>query len=94
MRYHWGFGVGHLHAHQSISTYQPKGIDAPHELVPELLPVGRDMKTTDVNDNDESDNSEIGLEDGEFEGWDDVESDDSNEGGNDSNDQGSDDDDE
>jgi hypothetical protein len=92
MRYHWGLGVGHLHAHQSTSSYQSKGIDAPHEPVPETLPVSRDTKTTDVNDDDESDNSEIGLEDHEFEGWDDVESDDSNEGGNDSNDQGSDDD--
>jgi hypothetical protein len=94
MRYHWGLGVGHLHAHQSTSSYQSKDIDAPHELVPESLPVGGDTKTTDVNNGDESDNSEIGLEDREFEGWDDVESDDSNEGGNNSNDQGSDDDDE
>ena len=59
---------------------------AQDELVPESLPVGGDMRTTDVaNDDDdsddgESDNSEMGLEDRE--GLDDLESDNSSDGGN------------
>jgi hypothetical protein len=68
-------------------------MDAQDEPVPESLPVGRDVRTTDVaNDDDddgESDNSEMGLEDRE--GLDDLESDNSSDGGN-SYDQDSDDD--
>jgi len=53
--------------------------------VPELesLPIGGDVRTTDVDNDDddnESDNSEMGLEDRE--GLDDVESDNSSDGGN------------
>ena len=50
MRYHWGLGIGHLHAHQSTSSYQPMVIDAPHEQVSESLSVGRDTKTTDLDE--------------------------------------------
>jgi hypothetical protein len=60
-------------------------IDAQDEPELESLPIGRDVKTTDVADDnddndDESDNSELGLEDRE--GLDDVESDNSSDCGN------------
>ena len=58
-------------------------MDAQDEPVPESLPIGGDAKTTDVDDDDdddESDNSEMGLEDRE--GLDDVETDNSSDGGN------------
>ena len=85
MRYHLGLGVGHLHAHLSTSSNQlmTRSMDAQDEPAPESLPIGRDVITTDVaddDDNNESDNSEMGLEDRE--GLDDVESDDSSDGGN------------
>ena len=91
MRYHWGLGVGHLHVHQSTSSHQSMGINAPDEPVPELPPGGGDTRISDVEDDDESDNSEMALEDREFEGWDDVES---NDDGNNSDEQDSEDDDE
>ena len=92
-------GVGHLHAHQSASSCIPhgsRGIDAPDDPIPEQLPGGGDTQTADM-ENDahhELDNPEMALEDREFEGWDDVESDDPNDGGNDSDQQASDNDDE
>lgn len=59
-------------------------MDAQDEPVTESLPIGGDVRTTDVGDededDDESDNSEMGLEDRE--GLDDVESDNSGDGGN------------
>ena len=57
--------------------------DAQDEPVPEPLPIGGDVRATDVaddDDDDESDYSEMGLEDRE--GLDDVESDNSGDGGN------------
>ena len=53
-------------------------VDAQDELVPELLPISRDVRTTDVanednEDNNESEFSEMGLENRE--GLDDLESD-------------------
>ena len=88
MRYHLGLGVGHPHAHLSTSSNQlmTRSMDAQDEPAPESLSIGRDAITTDVadddddDDDDESDNSEMGLEDRE--GLDDVESDDSSDGGN------------
>ncbi len=90
MRYHFGLGVGHLYAHTSTSSYRSMSMDAQDELVPESLPIGGDVRTTDVadDDNDELDDSEMGLEDRE--GLDDVESDNAGDGGN-SHDQDSDD---
>jgi len=58
-------------------------MDAQDEPVPESLPIGGDVRTRDVyndDDDDESDNSEMGLEDRE--GLDDLESDNSSDGGN------------
>lgn len=82
MRYHWGLGVGHLHAHPPTSTYIPdnsRDVDASNDLFadPELPPGEADTHITDVDDNmyRESDNPEMGLEDRDLEGWEDVESD-------------------
>ena len=83
MRYHFGLGVGHLHAHMFTSSYRLMNTDAQDEPVPEPLPIGGDVRATDVaddDDDDESDYSEMGLEDRE--GLDDVESDNSGDGGN------------
>jgi hypothetical protein len=82
MRYHYGLGVGHLYAHMSTSSHRSMSMDAQDEPVPESLPIGRDVRTTDVadDDDDESDSSEMGLEDRE--GLDDVESDNAGDGGN------------
>jgi hypothetical protein len=93
MRYHWGFGVGHLHAHQSTPSCvprEPREIDAPYDPIPEQLPGGGDTRTTDIeNDSDyelddESDDPEMVLEDRELEGWD--ESDDPDNGDEDGSD--------
>ena len=82
MWYHFGLGVGHVHAHMPTSSYQSMSMDAQDEPVPELLPIGRDVRTMDVadDDNNKLDDSEMGLED--CEGLDDVESDNSGDGGN------------
>ena len=83
MRYHFGLGVGHLHEHMSTSSYRSMSMDAQDEPVSKSPPIGGDVRTTDVaddDDDDELDNSEMGLEDRE--GLDDVESDNPSDGGN------------
>jgi hypothetical protein len=55
--------------------------DIQDEPTPESLPIGGDVRATDVaHDDDESDNSEMGLEDRE--GLDNLESDNSSDGDN------------
>ena len=74
MRYHWGLGVGHFHAHQFSSSCKPSDItDDP------ILEQGSKEEQISVEDDiyHESDNLEMTLEDREFEGWEDVESDES-----------------
>jgi hypothetical protein len=79
MRYHLGLGVGH--AHLSTSSYRIMSADIEDEPTPESLPTGGDVRARDVaNDDYESDNSEMGLEDRE--GLDDLESDNSSDGDN------------
>ena len=81
MRYHWGLGVGHFHAHQFSSSYmssESRDINIPHDSVSEQLPGNKDVRTSDKDDAcHESDNPEMAFEDLEFEGWEDMESDDS-----------------
>jgi hypothetical protein len=59
-------------------------MDPQDEPVSESLPIGGDLRTTDFDydddDDDELDNSEMGLEDRE--GLDELESDNSSDGGN------------
>jgi hypothetical protein len=78
MRYHLGLGVGHAH----LSTYSNRimSADIQDEPTPELLPISGDVRATDIANDDESDNSEMGLEDRE--GLNDWESDDSSDGDN------------
>jgi len=85
MCYHWGKGVGHLHAHQSTSLSIPNksseqlmAIDTLDDPNTEELPGGKeDTHAADTDDdaNHESDSLEFTLEDCDFEGWEDVESD-------------------
>ena len=79
MRYHLGLGVGH--AHLSTSSHRIMSADIQDEPTPELLPISGDVRATGIaSDDDESDNSEMGLEDRE--GLDDWESDNSSDGDN------------
>ena len=82
MWYHFGLGVGHVHAHMFTSSYQSMSMDAQDEPVPESLSISRDVRTIDVaDDNDDKlDDLEMGLED--CEGLDDLESDNSGDVGN------------
>jgi hypothetical protein len=84
MRYHWGLGVGHLHAHGLTSTPpwnpdQPRDANAPDgsSANPED-PIG-DVESNapgfDDNACDESVNLEMTLDERDVEGWEDVESD-------------------
>ena len=90
MRYHWGLGVGHFHAHQSASTsgcvsdlaedaqdIQVPGME-PQEALGETLAQANDRGGSDIGY--ESDNPELSLEDRDLEGWDDIEMDDIGDG--------------
>jgi hypothetical protein len=98
MRYHWGLGVGHLHAHQPtpspsrIPDEPLSGNNDDRYVDPELgeSPVNASPGTDSAGDIIvyESDNPELGLDDHELEGWQDVETDSDNDlddsGGHDS----------
>jgi hypothetical protein len=87
MRYHWGLGVGHFHAHQSTST---------SGCVSDLAEDTEDIQVPDVESQEalreaqannrgsdmdyESDNPELCLGDRDLEGWDDIEMDDVEDG--------------
>jgi hypothetical protein len=87
MRYHWGLGVGHLHAHQhsAISGRIPQEDDQEMEL-PEreaeerLDPLPETQAEHESSDVEHSDNPELGLEDRHLEGWEEDESEDSERG--------------
>jgi hypothetical protein len=80
MRYHWGLGVGHLHAHRPDSTSK---ICIPDEARDTEFEADQytDLERSQAHSPDavgdiemyESDNPELGLEDRDFEGWQDVE---------------------
>jgi hypothetical protein len=85
MRYHWGLGVGHFHAHQSASTsgcVSDLAEDAQDIQVPDMEPqeaLGETLAHANDRGSDmgyESDNPELSLEDRDLEGWDDIEMDD------------------
>ena len=80
MRYHWGLGVGHFHAHHSASTSArfPDNSDAdtqgdglvylePSELGPSHENAHPNVEAHDTGD--EPDNPELGLDDRDPEGW-------------------------
>jgi hypothetical protein len=88
MHYHWGLGVGHFHAHQSASTsgcISDLIEDTHSSQVPDL-----ELQEAFAQANDrgsdmgyESDNPELCLEDCDWEGWDDIEMDDVEDGNGD-----------
>ena len=81
MQYHWGQGIGHLHAHQCSSQCIPKStvaIDALDDPGTDELPSSEALATNaaDMDDiDDKLDNPEFSLRDYDVEGWEDVESD-------------------
>ncbi len=86
MRYHWGLGVGHIHAHQhtvpltAIQRTDSPDVQLEHDSEPDAtLDVNEINIQIDLQDGNSdiyhSDNPELGLEDRELEGWEDVESD-------------------
>jgi hypothetical protein len=87
MRYHWGLGVGHLHAHQHTVISAPVlEKDAQDAQPPECEPeerldennVNAQINIQDGNSEGyQSDQPELCLEERDFEGWNDVESEDS-----------------
>jgi hypothetical protein len=84
MRYHWGLGVGHLHAHQSAITacgVLQEDVEDSQALEKEgesAETLGGSKISVQIPDGDsdiyDSDASELGLQERELEGWDDVES--------------------
>ena len=85
MRYHWGLGVGHFHAHQSALTsgcVSNPTEDAQEAQVPDLglrEALGESLAQDNDRDSDmgyESEKPELCLEDLDLEGWDDIEMDD------------------
>ena len=84
MRYHWGLGIGHLHAHGLTSTFpwnpdQPRDVDAPNNTSENPEDPTDDLEPNatgfDSNTCDESVNPEMTLDERDLEGWEDVESD-------------------
>jgi hypothetical protein len=96
MRYHWGLGVGHIHVHRPTSASscipnQPMDVETsdnvptdPEAVLP--VPADGDPEVTTANNtcHEEFADPEMVLENRDPEGWDDVESDTSEGGGNDS----------
>jgi hypothetical protein len=90
MRYHWGLGVGHFHAHQargtdtsSYTAYQPGDTENDQDVEPGIAEGSGnyegDKSNAEFGDNAsevyQSDTSELGLDKRDLEGWEDVESD-------------------
>src|ERR1700677_4744505 len=84
MRYHWGLGVGHIHAHRSMLAMfgymrgHRQGAQS-SEQEPEDMSGANASSTPDGNDSDiyDSDDPELGLEDRHLDGWENVELEDS-----------------
>jgi hypothetical protein len=74
MRYHWGLGVGHFHAHGLASTSswtsnQSRDTDAPDNSSTNPDP------TSDFESHVTDFDNEMTLDERDLEGWEDVESD-------------------
>jgi hypothetical protein len=83
MRYHWGLGVGHFHAHQPASTScripeeGTRGVDPP-ESQPEKITDASNVNLQLLGENGydyNSDDPELTLDDRHLEGWEDIGSD-------------------
>jgi hypothetical protein len=85
MRYHWGLGIGHVHAHQvtpdSACIYEQSTDTNPSDTSsrdPETLTGPQDLHDAGTAGDaacHELGDLEMALYDRDFEGWDDVESD-------------------
>jgi hypothetical protein len=95
MRYHWGLGVGHLHAHQTSAAPSNKPEMPPSQAgdmqadqSPDCIPADSEVLSEsrvdaqlppgdgdDHNSIYDSDCPELGLDDRQAEGWEDVDSD-------------------
>jgi len=74
MCYYWGLAIGHLHTHQTSSS-EPSEIEDGQYA--DLVPGENHVHTPDLDDASdtcESDDSELGLNERDLEGWQDVES--------------------
>jgi hypothetical protein len=86
MRYHWGLGVGHIHAHQPVAwsghdSEDPRDVPSPGREPEEASATySGNTQTGNDSDGDDTDNPELDLEDRDLEGWEDVESEDSEDG--------------
>jgi len=77
MRYHWGLGVGHLHAHQPVTTSDYVG-DEPDQFEvcqddPDLEPEGTSDVGIEDGDSDIYVSDDPAIEIGDLEEWEDVE---------------------
>jgi hypothetical protein len=88
MRYHWGLGVGHLYAHQPMSASRCV-LGEPKDTQDDQFPNAESGESSNAhapspyldNASDiESDDSELGLDDRDAEGWQDVETEGSDHG--------------
>lgn len=100
MRYHWGLGVGHYHAHQGAGNTsgnpqdELQNTNVPHDLESgeerphrdsDILQASNAGSFNNIGTNNgengsdasDSDDGELGLDDRQQEGWEDVESEDS-----------------
>lgn len=81
MRYHWGLGVGHLHAHQHASTFPEdnfhwQNFGSSHEALETLEDANDDnTRIQDVNHDADAD-AEFSLEDPDRDEWEDIDSED------------------
>ena len=81
MRYHWGLGVGHFHAHEPtevMSVATSAEINEPEDdaegLDEQQAPAFTVYSNADAEIPGDDSDPELGLEDHQLEGWDDVES--------------------
>jgi len=93
MRYHWGLAVGHLHVHQPISMSGPipgetgslMNTQDDDDQLPDFEADKLSGEHACAQNGDsidyESDNPELGSEERDLEGWEDVETDSGSEGG-------------
>jgi hypothetical protein len=96
MRYHWGLGVGHLHAHQQASTFSQAPQDNIQDVGPSQYEAREMLDDADDDDTPIQDmdsnvydfgDAEFGLEDPD-EGWENDESEDEESSGNEDTDSG------
>ena len=78
MHYHFGLGVGHLYVHRPVPTLSriPEGFQGSQDSPSPGCETGKRLDVNQDADSDiyNPDDPELGLEDRDLEGWEDVES--------------------